>query len=108
GRLVVFAALAVPLVAIGGLGHVTACFLVAAVVTGVCCSALAFTMQLWGQRFVEPARAAVILQFEPIVAGIIGLWVGERLGGSGYAGVAIILLGIVVAESRSWRAPGPT
>jgi drug/metabolite transporter (DMT)-like permease len=108
GQMVVFAVLAVPVVAIGGLGHVTARVLVAAVVTGVCCSALAFTMQLWGQRFVEPARAAVILQFEPIVAGVIGLWVGERLGGAGYAGVAIILLGIFVAESPSWRAPRAT
>jgi len=108
GQMVVFAALAVPVVAIGGLGHITARVLVAAAVTGVCCSALAFTLQLWGQRFVEPARAAVILQFEPIVAGIIGLWVGERLGASGYAGVAIILLGIFVAESRSWRAPRAT
>jgi len=108
GQMVVFAVLAVPVVAIGGLGHITARVLVAAAVTGVCCSALAFTMQLWGQRFVEPARAAVILQFEPIVAGIIGLWVGERLGGAGYAGVAIILLGIFVAESPSWRAPRAT
>jgi drug/metabolite transporter (DMT)-like permease len=108
GQMVVFAVLAVPVVAIGGLGHVTTRVLVAAAVTGVCCSALAFTMQLWGQRFVEPARAAVILQFEPIVAGIIGLWVGERLGAAGYAGVAIILLGIFVAESRSWRAPRAT
>ena len=108
GQIVVFAVLAVPVVAIGGLGHVTARVVVAAAVTGVCCSALAFTMQLWGQRFVEPARAAVILQFEPVVAGIIGLWVGERLAGAGYAGVAIILLGIFVAESRSWRAPRAT
>jgi drug/metabolite transporter (DMT)-like permease len=104
GQLVVFAVLAVPVVAIGGLGHVTAQVLVAAAVTGVCCSALAFTLQLWGQRFVEPARAAVILEFEPVVAGIIGYWVGERLGVAGYVGAAIILAGIVIAESRSWRA----
>ncbi len=104
GQLVVFAVLAVPVVAIGGLGHVTVQVLVAAAVTGVCCSALAFTLQLWGQRFVEPARAAVILEFEPVVAGIIGYWVGERLGVSGYIGAAVILAGIVIAESRSWRA----
>ncbi len=55
GQLVVFTVLAVPVVAIGGLGHVTTQVLVAAAVTGVCCSALAFTLQLWGQRFVEPA-----------------------------------------------------
>jgi drug/metabolite transporter (DMT)-like permease len=104
GQLVVLAALAVPVVAVGGLGHVTGRVLVAAAVTGVCCSALAFTLQLWGLRFVEPARAAVILEFEPVVAGIIGYWVGERLGVGGYIGAAVILIGIVIAESRSWRA----
>jgi drug/metabolite transporter (DMT)-like permease len=107
GQLVVFAVLAIPVVAIGGLGHVTTRVLVAAAITGVCCSALAFTLQLWGLRFVEPGRAAVILEFEPVVAGIIGYWVGERLGVSGYVGAAIILLGIVIAESRAWRAAGP-
>jgi len=76
GQLVVFAVLAIPVVAIGGLGHVTTRVLVAAAITGVCCSALAFTLQLWGLRFVEPGRAAVILEFEPVVAGIIGFWVG--------------------------------
>ncbi len=75
------AVLAVPVVAVGGLGHVTGRVLVAAAVTGVCCSALAFTLQLWGQRFVEPARAAVILEFEPVVAGIIGYWVGRTTRG---------------------------
>ncbi len=104
GQLVVFTVLALPVVAIGGLGHVTAQVLVAAAVTGVCCSALAFTLQLWGLRFVEPARAAVILEFEPVVAGLIGYWVGERLGVSGYLGAVVILVGIVIAESRSWRA----
>lgn len=104
GQLVVFAVLAIPVVVIGGLGHVTTQVLVAAAVTGVCCSAIAFTLQLWGQRFVEPSRAAVILEFEPVVAGIIGYWVGERLGVAGYVGAAVILLGIVIAESRSWRA----
>jgi drug/metabolite transporter (DMT)-like permease len=104
GQLVVLALLAIPVVAVSGLGHVTPQVLVAAAITGVCCSALAFSLQLWGLRFVEPSRAAVILTFEPVVAGIIGFLVGERLGVSGYIGAAIILLGIVIAESRAWWA----
>ena len=75
-QIVVFAVLAVPVVAIGGLGHVTGRVVVAVLVTGVLCSAVAFTLQLWGQRCVEPSRAAVILLFEPVVAGI------RRLSGS--------------------------
>jgi drug/metabolite transporter (DMT)-like permease len=70
----------------------------------VLCSAIAFTMQLWGQRYVEPSRAAVILLFEPVVAGVIGYWVGERLGFTGYVGAIVILAGILLAESRSWKA----
>jgi len=68
------------------------------------CSALAFSLQLWGQRYVEPSRAAVILLFEPVVAGFIGYMVGERLGAAGYLGALVIFVGIVLAESRSWRS----
>ncbi len=104
GQLAVFAVLAVPVVAIGGLGHVTARVVVAVVVTGVLCSAAAFSLQLWAQRWVEPSRAAVLLEMEPVVAGIVGYAAGERLGAAGYVGAIVILAGILVAESRSWRA----
>jgi drug/metabolite transporter (DMT)-like permease len=102
-QLAVMALLAVPVVAAGGLGDVDGQVVAAVVVTGVLCSAVAFTLQLWGQRFVEPSRAAVILLFEPVVAGFVGYAVGERLGAPGYAGAVVILGGILLAESRSWR-----
>jgi drug/metabolite transporter (DMT)-like permease len=98
-----FAVLAVPVVAVQGLGHVDGSVVVALLVTGVVCSAFAFTIQLWGQRYVEPSRAAVILLFEPVVAGFVGYAVGERLGLSGYVGAVVILGGILLAESRTWR-----
>jgi drug/metabolite transporter (DMT)-like permease len=102
-QMLVIAVCAIPVVLIGGLGHVTGEVLFAAIVTGVACSALAFSLQLWGQRYVEPSRAAVILLFEPVVAGFIGYLVGERLGVAGYFGALVIFVGIVLAESRSWR-----
>ena len=105
-QLVVFVALAIPVVAVSGLGDITARVVLAVLVTGVLCSAVAFTLQLWGQRWVEPSRAAVILQFEPIVAGVVGYLVGERLGAVGYAGTLVLFSGIVIAESRVWRARG--
>jgi drug/metabolite transporter (DMT)-like permease len=108
GQLVVLALLAVPVVVVGGLGQITGDVVVAVLVTGVFCSALAFTIQLWGQRFVEPTRAGVILLFEPVVAGIVGYAVGERLGAGGYVGALTILSAIVIAESRSWRLPALT
>ena len=107
----VLAACAVPVVLVGGVGHVTGSVVVAALVTGVVCSALAFSLQLWGQRYVEPSRAAVILLFEPVVAGFVGYAVGERLGVAGYVGAVVIFGGIVLAESRAWdprrRSVGP-
>ena len=103
-QMAVLAVCAAPVVLIGGLGEVTADVVRAVFVTGLLCSALAFTLQLWGQRHVEPSRAAVVLLFEPVVAGFVGYLVGERLGVKGYVGAAIIFSGIVLAESRSWRA----
>jgi drug/metabolite transporter (DMT)-like permease len=102
-QLTIFAVLALPVVALGGLGQVTTRVVVAALVTGIACSAVAFTLQLWGQRYVEPSRAAVILEFEPVVAGVVGYIAGERLGVSGYVGALVILAGILIAESHSWR-----
>jgi drug/metabolite transporter (DMT)-like permease len=102
-QLAVLALCAVPVVMIGGLGHITTQVVVAVLITGILCSALAFTLQLWGQRYVEPSRAAVILEFEPVVAGIVGFVAGERLGVSGYIGALVILGGIAIAESQTWR-----
>lgn len=98
------ALLAIPVVAASGAGEIDGQVIAAVLVTGLLCSAVAFTIQLWGQRYVEPSRAAVILLFEPVVAGVIGYTVGERLGVAGYAGALVILGGILLAESRAWRA----
>ena len=100
----VMAVLAVPVVVVGGLGTVDAQAVFAVLFTGIVCSGVAFTLQLWGQRRIEPSRAAVILLFEPVVAGLVGFAVGERLGAKGYLGAAVIFGSILVAESRSWRS----
>jgi drug/metabolite transporter (DMT)-like permease len=102
-QMVVLAACAVPLVLVTGLGEITTEALGAVLFTGVACSAVAFTLQLWGQRSLEPSRAAVILLFEPVVAGFVGYLVGERLGFKGYVGAVVIFGGILIAESRAWR-----
>jgi drug/metabolite transporter (DMT)-like permease len=101
--LVFLALFAIPGVAIEGLGELTGRALMAAVVTAVGASAIAFSLQLWAQRTIEPTRASVIGLFEPVVAGFVGYTVGERLGWAGYLGAGIILAAILVAESGSWR-----
>jgi drug/metabolite transporter (DMT)-like permease len=102
-QLAIVAILAVPVVAAEGVGHIDGQVIAAVLVTGVLCSAVAFSLQLWGQRYVEPSRAAVILLFEQVVAGIVGYAVGERLGVAGYIGAIVILVGMLLAESASWR-----
>jgi drug/metabolite transporter (DMT)-like permease len=101
-QLVTMTVLSVPFVVTTGLGRVTGRVWLAVLVTGVVCSAAAFTVQLWGQRRIEPARAAVILLFEPVVAGFVGYAVGERLDLSGYVGAAVIFASILIAEAPSW------
>jgi len=70
----------------------------AAVYTGVACSALAFGLQVWGQRRVGPTRTALLLMIEPVTAAIVGWVDGQPLGATGLAGAGLILVGILVAE----------
>ncbi|MGH9302080.1 MAG: DMT family transporter, partial [Acidimicrobiales bacterium] len=70
----------------------------AVVFTAVAASALAFSLQLWGQRRVGPSRTSILLMLEPITAALIARFEGERLGVAGAVGAAVILVGILIAE----------
>jgi drug/metabolite transporter (DMT)-like permease len=72
--------------------------LAAAVYTGVACSALAFGLQVWGQRRVGPTRTALLLMIEPVTAALVGWAPGQPLGGLGLTGAGLILVGILVSE----------
>lgn len=72
----------------------------AVLITGILASALAFIVQTRAQRDIAPTRTAVILTMEPVFAGLFGLaMLSEHLGARGYAGAALILAGILVAET---------
>ena len=102
-ELLAIAAFSLPLVLLDGLGSLTPQAVFAVVFTGIGCSAFAFSIQVWAQRRVEPARASIINLLEPVVAGFVGYAVGERLGWAGYLGAVIILAGILVAELGARR-----
>ena len=106
-ELLAIAAFSVPLVLLDGLGSFTTQAVFAVVFTGLGCSAFAFSIQVWAQRRVEPARASIINLLEPVVAGFVGYAVGERLGWGGYLGAMIILAGILVAEAGARRRVQP-
>jgi drug/metabolite transporter (DMT)-like permease len=97
-QMAVLAGASVPVTAVTGLGELTGLALFAAAFTGVACSSVALSLQLYGQRRISPSRAALILLMEPVFAGIAGYLAGERLGPLKLTGAAIILVGIAVAE----------
>jgi drug/metabolite transporter (DMT)-like permease len=73
----------------------------AIVITGLLCTALAFTVQAWAQRHTTSTRTALIYALEPVVAWITSFVVtGEGLAGRTAAGAALILAGIVLVELK--------
>lgn len=71
----------------------------ALVVTGVFASALGFLVQTWAQQRTTATRTALALTMEPVWAGFFGfVLAGDRLGRVGWAGAALIMAGIVLAE----------
>jgi len=76
----------------------------ALLVTGVFASALAFLVQTWAQRRTTATKTALAFAMEPVFAGIFGFWLaGDRLGALGWAGCALIMGGILVAEPEAGR-----
>ncbi len=102
-QLAVVAALSLPIALVEGFGTMTSGAVLAIVLTGIGCSAIAFSLSVWAQRTIDPSRASLLNLLEPVVAGIIGYAVGERLGGVGYLGATLILAAIVVAERGTHR-----
>jgi len=96
----VAAALAGPGLLLGGYGFPASAWL-AALYTGVVVNAVAFGLQLWGQRRVSASRTALVLMLEPVFAAGLGYLDGERLGAAGAAGAALILAGILLSEFRA-------
>jgi len=73
----------------------------AILVAGLLCTALAFTIQSWAQRYTTSTRTALIYALEPVVAWITSFVVaGEGLSGRGAVGAAFILGGVMLVEMK--------
>lgn len=73
----------------------------AILITGLLCTAAAFTVQAWAQQFTSPTYTALIFALEPVFAWLTSLtFLGEHLGFRAGLGAALILTGIVVAELK--------
>ncbi|MBM3659338.1 MAG: DMT family transporter [Actinobacteria bacterium] len=103
-QMVTLVLVGVPAAVRQGLGDLSPTAWFAIVFTGVACSAVALSLQLWGQRRIPPARAALILLLEPVFAGLVSFVDGERLGSVELLGAVVILGAIVLAELGPRRA----
>lgn len=90
-------ACAVPGFWLGGYGF-PAPALAAAVATALVATALAFVLQVTGQRTVPPARAALLLLLEPVFAAVVATLRGDPLRAPQLAGAALILLAVTASE----------
>ena len=76
----------------------------AILVTGLLCTALAFTIQAWAQRYTTSTRTALIYALEPVVAWATSFVVaGEGLSGRAGAGAVLILSGVLLVEMKPWN-----
>jgi drug/metabolite transporter (DMT)-like permease len=76
-------------------------------VTSVLATAFAFSALTWAQKYTTATRTALILSLEPVFAWLASyVAAGEVLTGRGVAGAALILVGILLAELKPFRADG--
>ncbi len=81
----------------------------AAAFTGVLATALAFGVQTAAQAAITPERTALIFATEPLFAALFAWWLaGEYLGTLGWAGGALIVVGMVVGATEVPRAAAET
>jgi drug/metabolite transporter (DMT)-like permease len=73
----------------------------AILITGLLCTALAFSLMAWAQRYTSSTRTALIFMLEPVVAWITSyVAVGEGLSGRAAAGAALIMGGVAMVELK--------
>lgn len=77
----------------------------AVLITGLLCTALAFTVMAWAQQHTTPTRVALIFALEPISAWLTSyLVLGERLGAWPAVGAGLILAGVAAVEWKPARS----
>jgi drug/metabolite transporter (DMT)-like permease len=69
---------------------------------GIMSAGVAYTLQAVGQKYAKPSHAAIALSMESVFAAIGGaLLLAERLPARGYAGCALMLLGMLIAQAEN-------
>lgn len=68
---------------------------------GVMSGGVAFTLQIIGQKYTDPGPAAIVMSFEAVF-GAVSSWLilGEIMSSMQIAGCALMMLGVLVTQSR--------
>jgi drug/metabolite transporter (DMT)-like permease len=70
--------------------------------SGVLCTATTTLLWNWGMTQVPASQAGVLLNMEPLIGSVLGVFVlGERLGPSAWAGGGLILASAITLTTRS-------
>jgi drug/metabolite transporter (DMT)-like permease len=70
--------------------------------SGVLCTAATTLLWNWGMTQVPASQAGVLLNMEPLIGSLLGVFVlGERLGPSAWVGGGLILASAVTLTTRS-------
>ena len=66
---------------------------------GVMSSGVAFTLQLYGQRYAEPSTAAILMSFEAIFGALAGwFFLGEVMTARELVGCVLMLIGMLATQ----------
>jgi drug/metabolite transporter (DMT)-like permease len=88
--------------------HWTGRLAFAVVVTAIFATAIAFSAQVWAQRYTPPAHTALIFALEPVFALLTSVIVtGEHFGGKEVLGFVLILAGMIISERWGGTMPAP-
>ena len=68
---------------------------------GVMSAGVAFTLQIYGQKYAEPATAAILMSFEAIFGALSGwLILDEQMSSREFFGCALMLVGMIIAQVK--------
>ncbi len=68
---------------------------------GICSNGIAYTFQMFGQRYLEPSPASLIMSLESVFAAVSGwLILNEKMSGKEIIGCVFIAIAIVFAQVK--------
>ncbi|MDK2984460.1 MAG: hypothetical protein PWQ96_102 [Clostridia bacterium] len=83
-------------------GSITTPVWMALLVCAIPATSLAYLIQNWAQKFTTPTRTVIILSMEPVFSALFAfLLLAEQMTARDYAGAALMLAGILIAELKT-------